>query len=96
MTEVADTTLWFVYIIEAENGYFYTGITTSVEKRFQEHKNGKTGAKFFKISPPKKIVFYEKAFSKSDALKKEAFIKKMSKKKKLAYIKDHHDFHTFI
>lgn len=92
---MADSTaLWFVYIIETENGFFYTGITKCLEKRLQAHKSGKQGAKFFKISPPKKIVFFETASSQSEALKKEAFIKKLSKEQKLSYIKNFHDLHS--
>lgn len=89
----ADTSLWYIYIIEAENGFFYTGITKSLEQRFQKHKTGSGGAKFFKTSPPKKIIFYELACSRSEALKKEAFIKKLTKKKKLEYIQKYHE-HT--
>lgn len=93
MNDISNTCLWFVYIIEAENGFFYTGITKCIEKRFEEHQSGQAGAKFFNISKPKKVVFFEKAYSKSEALKKEAFIKKLTKKKKLEYISTGHDSH---
>lgn len=90
----ASTGLWFVYIIETENGSFYTGITTCLKKRLQAHKTGKGGAKFFKLSPAKKIIFFETASSQSEALKKEAFIKKLSKQQKLTYIQNAHHLHS--
>ena len=78
---------WFVYIIEAENGYLYTGITTDLARRFSEHQTKQAGAKFFNSSPPKKIVFHEPHSDRSSASKREAYIKKLSRKEKIALIK---------
>lgn len=69
---------WFVYIIEAENGSLYTGITTDIAKRFEEHLSGKSGARFFRTSKPVKIIYSEKYPNRSEASKREAAIKKMS------------------
>ncbi|MEH0860514.1 MULTISPECIES: GIY-YIG nuclease family protein [Halobacteriovorax] len=77
---------WFVYIIETENGKLYTGITTDVERRFEEHKNDPKGAKFTKANPPKKILFTEEHLDRSSASKREAQIKKLSRPQKLILI----------
>lgn len=77
---------WFVYIIEAENGHLYTGITTDIERRFQEHQQGKKGARFFKTSPAKQLVYSEPQADRSKASKREATIKKLSRIQKLALI----------
>ena len=74
--------IWSLYIIQAENGYYYTGITNDLEKRFKNHLEGKGGAKFFRTSPPKKIVYTEDCRNRSEALKREYFIKKLTRKKK--------------
>ncbi len=74
---------WFVYVIEAENGYLYTGITTDLKRRFEEHREKKTGAKFFRSSPPKKMIFKMGNLDRSSALKLEARIKKMKRSEKL-------------
>jgi len=76
--------MWTVYIIEAENGKYYTGITTDIQNRFRKHLAGK-GAKFFRTSKPKQILYQKQCLDKSEALKLEASIKKLSKveKKKL-------------
>lgn len=79
---------WHVYIIETECGKLYTGVTTDLERRFSEHKASKKGAKFFRGAIPLKIVFSEKELSRSEALKKEAAIKKLSRKDKLDLIRN--------
>jgi putative endonuclease len=80
---------WFVYIIEAENGQLYTGITTDLDRRFAEHQSGKSGARFFRTSPAKAIRYHEKQADRSAASKREAAIKKLSRQAKLQLIADH-------
>ncbi|MFW5451355.1 MAG: GIY-YIG nuclease family protein [Methylophagaceae bacterium] len=77
---------WFVYIIEAENGHFYTGITTDIERRFSEHQSKQGGARFFHTSSAKQIVFQEPHPDRSSASKREAAIKKLSRKAKIELI----------
>ncbi|MBT3394803.1 MAG: GIY-YIG nuclease family protein [Waddliaceae bacterium] len=72
---------WTVYIIETVLGRLYTGITTDISRRFQEHFGSK-GAKFFRSDAPKKVVFQEKHKNRSQATKRELEIKKMSKQEK--------------
>jgi len=74
---------WTVYIIEAENGFLYTGITKDLERRFSEHQSGPKGAKFFRRSPPKKIHYYCSGLTHTEALQLEAQIKKLSRAEKL-------------
>jgi putative endonuclease len=76
---------WYVYIIETESSKFYTGITNNLEKRFEKHRSGK-GAKFFRLDKPKKIIHFEIYETKSQALKREIEIKKMSKLEKIKLI----------
>ena len=39
---------WFLYMIECSDGRLYTGITTDIERRFDEHQNNHVkGAKPF-------------------------------------------------
>ena len=70
---------WSVYIIEASDASLYTGITTDVDRRFEEHASGKKGAKFFNGSPPVPEVYRENDHSRSSASKREAEIKKLSR-----------------
>ena len=77
---------WFVYIIEAENGYLYTGITTDLQRRLQQHRQQQGGARFFRTSPAKRLLYQEKHPNRSSASKREASIKKLSRSAKLALI----------
>jgi putative endonuclease len=77
---------WEVYIIRTTSGSLYTGITNNLESRFEAHKNGKKGARYFHFSSPEQIVFRESFPNRSEASKREAAIKKMSREQKLILI----------
>lgn len=77
---------WEVYIIQTKSGNLYTGITTDLDRRFEEHRNGKRGAKYFNVSDPDKIVFREHHPDRSQATRREREIKQMSRPQKLALI----------
>ncbi len=73
--------MWFVYIIECVDGTYYTGSTNDVQKRFKNHIEG-NGAKYTKSHKPVKVIYQEELLSKSDALKREIELKKLSKNRK--------------
>ena len=77
----------YIYILRCSDDTLYTGWTTDIEKRTEMHNCGK-GAKYTKARRPVELVYFEKLESKSGALKREAAIKKLSREKKLALIKD--------
>ncbi len=74
--------MYFVYILECKDGSIYTGITTDVERRFAEHKNGK-GGHYTSSRKAKKLLYSEKQKDRSHALKREAEIKRWTREKKL-------------
>lgn len=74
---------WIVYILECADGTFYTGITNNLETRLQKHESGK-GAKYTKGRGPYKILLTEDYESKSEALKREIYIKSLKRNKKLS------------
>lgn len=80
--EKPTTQKWEVYIIKAKSGMLYTGITTDLDRRYEEHSTGKKGARFFNFSEPGEIVFRESHPDRSSASQREAAIKKMSRKEK--------------
>jgi putative endonuclease len=77
----------YVYILECSDGTLYTGWTSNIEKRVQEHNNGKEGAKYTRSRRPVALVYVETCASLSDALKREARIKQLSHGGKLELIK---------
>jgi len=72
----------FVYIAECADGTLYTGYAANVEKRIATHNAGK-GAKYTRGRRPVRLVYAEACPSQSDALRREAAIKKLTRKKKL-------------
>jgi len=74
---------WFLYLIRCKNGRLYTGITTDVERRFEEHRNGgRKGSRYLRGKAPLKLVMKKKVGNRSMALKIEAKVKKLPKTKK--------------
>jgi putative endonuclease len=78
----ASTATWSLYIIEASDASLYTGITTDVERRFDEHLNCHKGAKYFNGRSPVRIVYREEGHDRSSASRREAEIKKLSRSEK--------------
>ena len=74
--------MYYVYILECKNGSLYTGITTDVTRRFNEHKTG-VGARYTRSQKVEKVVYTEKHPNRSSASKREAEIKSWSRDKKL-------------
>lgn len=77
---------WSLYIIEASDASLYTGITTDIERRFDEHLRGFKGAKYFNGRRPLGVVYREDGHSRSSASRREAEIKKLSRAQKQALI----------
>lgn len=75
----ATETIWWVYMVRAENGHLYTGISTDPERRFQEHVSGKRGARFFNRSPASALVWRERCADRSAALRRELAVKALRK-----------------
>ena len=76
-----------VYIVECADQTLYTGSTNDIEKRIHHHNHDKTGAKYTRARRPVLLIYSERVRSLSQALKREAEIKRMTRKKKLALIK---------
>ena len=78
---------WYMYVILCFDNSFYCGITTNLQKRLKQH-NGiiKGGAKYTRSRRPCKYIYKESAQNRSDASKKEASFKKLSRKQKEKYI----------
>lgn len=72
---------FFVYLLQCSDNTLYCGYTTDLKKRIQTHNN-KNGAKYTRSRTPVKLVYFEEFSNKSDALKRECSIKKLSKLQK--------------
>lgn len=77
---------WMVYIVKCSDDTLYTGVTTDLERRIQEHNgqdNQKKGAKYTRVRRPVRLVYSEKCEDRSTACKREAAIKKLPRPKKI-------------
>ena len=73
---------WFVYMVECGDGTLYTGITTDLDRRMEQHNSG-TGAKYTRSRGPVHLVYHETVASHSEALKREYAIKQLTRQEKL-------------
>jgi len=77
--------MYYVYILECQDGTLYTGWTINIEKRLSAHNQGK-GAKYTRWRSPVVLKYAEKLYTKKDALQREYFIKQLSREEKLNLI----------
>jgi len=79
--------LYYIYIIKCSGDRFYTGYTSDPEKRFNEHKTGKRGAKFTRGFRPVSLEsLWEITGTKGNAMRVEAYIKSLKKIEKIQLI----------
>ena len=78
---------YYTYIILTKDNTLYCGYTDDLEKRFEAHVSGK-GAKYTKVHKPLKIVYSKEFGTKSEAMKEEYRIKKMTRLEKLKFLKE--------
>ena len=85
----------YTYIVKCSDNTLYTGWTNNLEKRIKTHNAGK-GAKYTKSRRPVILVYYEEYETKSEALRREAAIKKLSRQEKLRMIRQFEECKTVI
>lgn len=78
--------MYFTYIIRCKDGSLYTGYTSNIVRRMNEHKLG-INSKYTRAKGFKKLEVYFVTNTKSNAMKLECYIKKLTRNKKLSIIK---------
>lgn len=79
---------WFVYILRCADGTLYTGITTDLQRRIEEHNAGSsTAARYTRARRPVTPVYVEGAEDRATAARREAALKRMSRADKLGLIR---------
>ncbi len=79
------TDTWFVYMLRCADGTLYTGITTDLARRTKQHNAG-TASRYTRSRCPVHVIYRERQRSQSLALKREAAIKRLTRRQKLALI----------
>tara|TARA_B100000131_G_C17925917_1_gene536272 strand:- start:154 stop:414 length:261 start_codon:yes stop_codon:yes gene_type:complete len=77
--------VWYVYLVKCSDLSLYCGITTCIDRRINEHNNTKKGAKYTRSRRPVSLVGFTSCKSRSEALKIEAKVKRLSKNKKVSF-----------
>ena len=77
---------WFVYVVRCSDDSLYTGITTDINRRIEEHNTSNKGAKYTRTRRPVKLEYKEIYVDRSTASKREYTIKKLTRKQKLNLI----------
>lgn len=77
---------WHVYILRCADGTLYTGITTDIERRLEEHNTSDRGARYTRSRRPVRLAWSEEAASHAAASRREHDIRKMGRHGKLALL----------
>ena len=75
-------TPYFVYILRCSDNTLYTGITTDLQRRIDEHNHSPKGAKYTRNRRPVALAYSEGCPDKSSAAKREYAIKKLTRDEK--------------
>jgi len=87
--------MYFVYIVRCKDNSLYFGQTTDIKRRLYEHNSGtKQSAKYTRGRQPVRLVHIEKWRTLSQACKREAQIKKLSKAKKETLVSENYSSRT--
>jgi len=79
---------WSVYLVRCKDDSLYAGVALDVDRRLEEHREGKRGAKYLRGRAPLELVLKRELGDRSLALKVELRIKKLSRKAKKTLIEN--------
>ncbi len=80
--------MWYFYALLCEDGSYYGGVTTDLERRLHEHNNTQRGAKYTRSRRPVVLVYSASYANRSEAQKAEYRFKKLSKNQKEVIINE--------
>jgi putative endonuclease len=79
---------YYCYIVECQDGTFYTGWTTDPRRRVRQHNAG-YGAHYTRARRPVRLVYLETHPDRSSAMRREFKIKKYARSRKQALIESY-------
>jgi putative endonuclease len=78
---------YYVYILKSlKDGKFYTGCTADLKKRLKQHNNGMVRST--KARRPLKLVYWETFTTRSEAMRRERYLKRIGRAEKKALVKN--------
>ena len=76
------SSVWYLYVLQCSDGTYYTGVTTDVKRRLNEHNNSSRGSKYTKTRRPVKLIYFSEFENRSSAQKAEYRFKKLKREQK--------------
>lgn len=76
---------WHVYFLRCRDGTLYAGATVDLARRLAAHQRGR-GARYTRSRRPVELVYSEPAFDRSAALRREAALKRLTRRAKLLLV----------
>ena len=73
--------MWHLYLIRCRDGSLYTGITTDVQRRLEDHRQNR-GARRLRGRGPLELVFVQAVGDHGPALRLESQVKRWTKARK--------------
>ena len=87
MSSYSQSETWYVYIIRCADSTLYTGISTNVTRRFEEHASSSPrSAKYLRGRAPLELIYSKEIGTQSEATIEERRIKALTKAQKLNLI----------
>ena len=81
-----DPSTWVLYLLECDNGTYYAGITTDLDRRFAQHVFG-IGARYTRANPPKRVLAIKVFADRASASRAEAALKKLLRASKPGFFR---------
>lgn len=78
--------MYYLYLLRCADDTLYTGITTDLDRRIEEHNNSALGAKYTRARRPVILVYSKKYRTRSSASRAEYKMKQLTREEKLLLI----------
>ena len=75
-----------LYLLRCGDGSLYTGIAIDVERRIDEHRQGRRGARYLRGRGPLQLAYWVEAGDRATALRLEHRVKRLKKADKEALV----------
>ncbi len=80
---------WFVYMVRCADGSLYTGVTTELQRRVDEHNSSnQRGARYTRSRRPVVLAYQERCDNRVHACRREYALKQLTRRAKLALMSD--------
>lgn len=88
--------MYHLYIVRCRDGTFYTGITTSITRRMDEHNHSPKGAKYTRARRPVVLVYQRRFRNRKNASIAEAKVKSLTRVEKNSLINQNRTPHQRV